>query len=339
MKKQYKHNILKECQDTLYAILEIINEGVWDWDAKTGLVIRSPGWYRMLDYKIDSFAEDVFTWENVIHPDDYPFVMQQFESYINGKNSTYDVEYRCKKADGSYLWIRDKGKIVERGEDGSVARMIGAHENINDKKVAQSELLNKNKLLKDGNLTLEKLLKEKNIELEEKNLELEKKIQEIELLSTTDSLTQIANRRKFESQMESEIARAVRYKHSLSFTIFDIDHFKDINDKYGHKKGDEFLYKLASFVKSHLRKNDFIARWGGEEFAVIFPETDLRDAVEISNKLCRLINQTNFIDKIFISCSFGVAELTKDETVFEFFSKADKAMYKAKKLGRNRVES
>ncbi|WP_372881690.1 PAS domain-containing protein, partial [Psychromonas sp.] len=128
MYKTYQLSNCEQANNTLNNILDIINEGVWDWSAKTGHVGRSPGWYRMLGYDVGIFQEDVFTWENVIHPHDYPRVMRHFELYTTGKSDAYSVEYRCKKADGSYLWIRDKGRIVEYDDQGKVARMIGAHE-------------------------------------------------------------------------------------------------------------------------------------------------------------------------------------------------------------------
>lgn len=335
----YKHLTLKESEHTLNSILNIIVEGTWDWNANTGTVERSPGWYKMLGYEIGVFLKDVFTWENIIHPDDYNIVMKHFELYTTGKIDTYEIEYRCKKSDGSYLWIVDRGKIAEYNSDGSVARMIGAHHNIHLRKIAQSELITQNYLLKEGNFTLEKLLEEKNKELEEKNIELEKKMKEVEYLSITDTLTEIPNRRKLEYELEKEIARAKRYGQDLTFVIFDIDYFKNVNDKYGHSIGDNILHKLALIVKGKLRINDFIARWGGEEFALLLPETNLKESIEVSEKLRKYINQVEFEKDLFITCSFGISQYKKDESEEKLFNRADKALYQAKDLGRNRVES
>lgn len=116
--------------------LDIISDGVWDLNARSGHVDRSSGWYRMPDHEVDSFNKDVLTWENVIHREDYPNVMTRFESYINANIPEYRILYRCVRADGSLLWIENSGKIVERNEDGSVARMIGAHTDINEAKLA-----------------------------------------------------------------------------------------------------------------------------------------------------------------------------------------------------------
>lgn len=334
----YQHDTLEHSDFTLNSILNIIVEGTWDWNANTGHVKRSPSWYKMLSYDIGIFSNDVFTWENIIHPDDYKSVMNHFESYISGKISSYEIEYRCKKSDDSYIWIIDRGQIVSRNDDGSVARMIGAHQNIHLQKIAQRELIEKNQFLQQGKTSLEKLLESKNKELEQTNNELEKKIAEIKYLSETDTLTEISNRRKFQFEIEKEIARANRYSHDLSFVIFDIDLFKNVNDKYGHTIGDEILKKLALFVKSQLRVNDFFARWGGEEFALLLPSTNLSGAKDLAEKLRSQISTIDFGDKLFISCSFGVAQYYRDESIDQLFKNADIALYKAKKLGRNRVE-
>jgi diguanylate cyclase (GGDEF)-like protein/PAS domain S-box-containing protein len=338
MNTTYQHDSLENSDFTLNSILDIIVEGIWDWHANTGCVDRSPSWYKMLGYDIGVFSKDIFTWENIIHPDDYSKVMNHFELYISGKIEQYEIEYRCKKSDNSYLWITDRGKIVSYNEDGSVARMIGAHQNIHLQKMTQCELIEKNQFLHEGNSSLEKLLEEKNRELEEKNNELEKKILEIKYLSETDALTEISNRRKFQVEIEKEIARSNRYGHDLSFVIFDIDLFKNINDRYGHHKGDIVLKKLASFVKNQLRINDFIARWGGEEFALLLPSTNLDGAIELSEKLRSQINSIDFGNEIFITCSFGIAQYRQNDSTDQLFTNADIALYKAKELGRNRVE-
>lgn len=337
MEETYNHNNLDDSDTTLNNILDIIVEGTWDWNGKTGHVDRSPGWYRMLGYEVGIFLKDVFTWENIIHPDDHDMVMKHFELYTTGKIDTYKIEYRCKKADGTYLWIIDRGKIIEYDNEGKVSRMIGAHENIHKRKMAQIELLKKNQLLQEGNLTLENLLTEKNKELEQKNLELEKKINEVEYLSVTDPLTTIGNRRKFEQNLEQEISRARRYNHSLSMIMFDIDHFKQINDKYGHDVGDHILHQISMVIKNCLRENDCFARWGGEEFILTLPETNLTQTKFIAEKLRELVNQIEFEDNLFITCSFGATEYKLEESMKEFFSRVDNALYQAKELGRNRV--
>ncbi|WP_304543592.1 sensor domain-containing diguanylate cyclase [Sulfurimonas microaerophilic] len=333
----YQHHTLEESERTLNAILDIVVEGTWDWNAKTGHVTRSPNWYRMLGYDVGIFSEDVFTWENIIHPDDYPKVMEHFESYINGKIDKYEVEYRCKKADGSYIWIVDTGQIIEWDDDGNVLRMIGAHENVHERIMFEAELIRNYKLLQEGNATLQKLLEEKNKELQKTNQELEKKVEEIDSISKTDTLTKVANRRSFEEEIIKEVERAKRYKHPLSFAMFDIDFFKEVNDEYGHGVGDAVLIELSSLVKQNLRIHDSIARWGGEEFILLLPNTNLLGAIHFIEKIRELIATTNFHKNISITCSFGLAEFSEEESVEEFFKRADDALYTAKNSGRNQL--
>lgn len=338
MFSSYHHQTVDLADNTLNHILNIIEEGTWDWDANSGHVTRSPGWYRMLGYETGVFDENVFTWENVIHPDDYPRVMEHFEQYIKGLVPRYRIEYRCRKADGHYLWIIDQGKIVSRNDDGSVARMIGAHHNIQQQKMAQQELIKQNKMLLDGKLSLEKMVKQQTRELESKNRELEEKLNEIDYISKTDSLTCVANRNQFEEILNKEISRANRYKHPLSLTLFDIDHFKEINDQHGHNTGDLVLKKVAGLIKQNIRQMDFLARWGGDEFVLIYPDLALDNACFATEKLRDLINQTEAITGVTISCSFGVSQYQSGDQLNDLFQRIDQALYQAKHAGRNRVE-
>jgi PAS domain-containing protein len=124
-------NLLPEISKELLSnLLDIISDGVWDWNARTGYVYRSPGWYIMLGYNVDSFQNTVFTWESLIHPDDYERVIAHFDDYISQKASAYKVQYRCRTNNDDYLWIEDKARVVEWDDDGTVGRMIGAHRDI-----------------------------------------------------------------------------------------------------------------------------------------------------------------------------------------------------------------
>ncbi|XQW84349.1 sensor domain-containing diguanylate cyclase [Thalassotalea piscium] len=337
--KTYTHLTIEEADLTLNNIVNLIVEGIWDWNSDTGKVIRSPGWYRMLGYEVDSFKGDVFTWENIIHPDDYLSVMEHFESYITGRTDKYEIEYRCKKSDGSYLWIIDRGKIVKYNRDGNVTRMIGAHHDIDKRKNIELDFQRQNKMLKEGNLTLEKLISKKAEQLEEQNSQLEKRLVEIELISTIDSLTRVANRNKFESMLEKEMLRANRYQNPLSLVIFDIDHFKQINDNHGHKVGDRILCHLCELVLSNIRDVDLLARWGGDEFVIILPELCRQEAHLMCDKLKQLINNNTISDELSVTCSFGVSEYQQGDSLDALFQRVDNLLYTSKVQGRNTVQS
>lgn len=321
------------------SILDIIEEGVWDWSANTGHVERSPGWYRMLNYDVGAFPKTVFTWENLIHPDDYPMVMRHFDDYLSGKISSYEIEYRCKKSDGTFLWIKDQGKIVERNNDGSVARMIGAHLNIHEKRIAQLALQRQNELLHEDNFTLENIIQKRTAELEEANRKLEENIKEIDLLSTKDPLTSIYNRRKSKQDLRREIERAKRYKTPLSAALFDVDNFKNINDTFGHQLGDEVLIKISQMTLDHIRKTDIMSRWGGDEFFIIFPGINISDAIVSLEKIRKLISETQFMNSIHATCSFGVTQYIQDDSIESIYKRVDKGLYVAKDSGRNSVEA
>lgn len=124
-------NLLPEVSKELFStLLDIISDGVWDWNARTGYVYRNPSWYLMLGYKVESFQNTVYTWESLIHPEDYVRVTTHFDNYITQKEPAYKIKYRCRTSNGDYLWIEDKARVVEWEDDGTVGRMIGAHRDI-----------------------------------------------------------------------------------------------------------------------------------------------------------------------------------------------------------------
>jgi diguanylate cyclase (GGDEF)-like protein/PAS domain S-box-containing protein len=161
---------------------------------------------------------------------------------------------------------------------------------------------------------------------------------EMHILATTDSLTHVFNRIKYNELIKREIERSRRYDHPLSLIMFDIDHFKKVNDTYGHMVGDSVLCTLSQLVKINLRETDFLVRWGGEEFVIIAPETDLPKAVNLAERIRKATEDYQFDQAGRITVSFGVAEFHKDDTEDVLIKKADDAMYMAKKKGKNRVE-
>ncbi|HYQ47958.1 MAG TPA: sensor domain-containing diguanylate cyclase [Thermodesulfovibrionales bacterium] len=161
---------------------------------------------------------------------------------------------------------------------------------------------------------------------------------ELESLAASDKLTGIFNRSKLEEYLNNEVKESRRLGHPLSLMIFDVDHFKLINDTYGHDIGDVVLKMLAGTVKDRIRETDIFARWGGEEFIVLMPGSDIRGAGVLAEKLRREIGSRNFEKAGQVTVSVGVAELTGEDTVTNFLKKADNALYKAKRKGRNRVE-
>lgn len=156
-------------------------------------------------------------------------------------------------------------------------------------------------------------------------------------MATTDSLTGIYNRHKFEEMFEIEIDRVLRYETPLSMIMFDIDHFKMVNDTFGHDVGDYVIKNIVDSVKRNIRHIDIFVRWGGEEFIIICPQTDSLSAATLAQKLRGDIEKTT-LDKVGkITCSFGVTSYLKKESKNSFIKRLDSAMYRAKDEGRNRV--
>jgi diguanylate cyclase (GGDEF)-like protein len=165
--------------------------------------------------------------------------------------------------------------------------------------------------------------------------------EEIYRLMTMDALTQTHNRRYFNEALEREYQRSLRYRRALSLVLFDIDHFKRINDTYGHVAGDSVLRQLARVVKPRLRQQDVLARVGGEEFAVLLPEVEPAGAQVAAEKVRRLVESARFlVDQKEFGCTVSVgiaafdASMTSPQALYEA---ADKNLYEAKRGGRNRV--
>ena len=165
---------------------------------------------------------------------------------------------------------------------------------------------------------------------------LEKKL---EKLSTIDALTNVYNRFKIQDILKKEISFARRNNLPLSVIFFDIDNFKLINDTYGHIIGDIVLKELTDMIKKHIRDYDYLGRWGGEEFLIILPNTNLSNAVSVAEKLRKIIQEHNFKHIGHLTCSFGVTELKESDTLESLIIRVDDLMYKAKKEGKNRVKN
>lgn len=157
-------------------------------------------------------------------------------------------------------------------------------------------------------------------------------------LSMTDRLTGLANRRKLDDLLANEHERANRARTPFSLIVADIDRFKAINDEHGHQVGDRILVELAQLLQQGIRKIDAVGRWGGEEFMVICPDTDLDGAAELAEKLRAAICAHRFAEIERLACSFGAAQYRPGEHIDELFRRTDEALYRAKQDGRNRVK-
>ena len=169
------------------------------------------------------------------------------------------------------------------------------------------------------------------------NGKLTQKIKEVTLLSITDPLTQIFNRQKLNQVLTTEIQRNNRYKIPFSVLMVDIDHFKDVNDRYGHDMGDRVLIDFCRLISEHIRENDIFARWGGEEFIILLSSQSMEAAGLKAEYLRELIGKYKFKKTGNITASFGVTEYKPLESEAQLFKRLDNNLYLAKKRGRNQV--
>lgn len=156
-------------------------------------------------------------------------------------------------------------------------------------------------------------------------------------LSATDSLTGIYNRNRFDQELNRWVDYCNIYNNPLSLAIFDIDDFKSVNDSHGHLAGDSILQNIASIIKDSIRRTDIFARWGGEEFVILLPNTDIRQALEMAERMRVCIEENKYGSVENVTCSFGLVSLQKNEDAGSFLQRADNLLYEAKKQGKNTV--
>ena len=294
---------LHERATQLQFVLEGSELGFWDWNIAAGSVVRNERWAVMLGYSHEEMQQTTKQWTDFVHPDDREFAWASINNVLEGRTSSHKLEYRMLHKDGSIRWILDQAKVMERDEHGRAVRMCGTHTDVTERKALEEELIRQ---------------------------------------AHIDYLTGVNNRRYFMERAEHELRRAKRYGKQLSIFMLDIDHFKMINDRHGHKVGDLVLKMLADVCLSALRDIDILARMGGEEFAVLLPETEDSVALEVAKRLQDSINEANLVLEgqlaIKIHVSIGVASMTSPYDDMDILlHRADTALYEAKNTGRNRI--
>lgn len=186
---------------------------------------------------------------------------------------------------------------------------------------------------------LEAELKRARRALEIKEIELKAVLAQAHEITNTDVLTLLPNRRKIIVDLQEEVIRSTRYGTPLSISIVDIDHFKNVNDTYGHATGDEVLRTIAARLREQIRHPDTLGRYGGEEFLIVLPNSELKAAVEQANRLCQHVRSMRIesnSQNLSVTISIGVAQMKITEENWEqFLHRADVAMYQAKNNGRD----
>lgn len=328
---------------------------VWDQDFR--VVTWNPAAEAIFGFTYDE-AKGRHPYETIVPPEAQPQVESIWERLLSGDISAHSVNENLTKYKQNIVCEWTNTPLKQ--SDGTVLGAISMVQDITERKRAEEEIRKLNR-------ELEQRVQERTLELRERNTELNMEIHErkqamaelhraktqledanrlLEDLSVTDSLTGLANRRRFDEVLVRELARHARSGVELSLVMLDIDHFKAYNDNYGHVHGDICLQRIAQVIaKNAVRAADIAARYGGEEFACILPETDLQGAVAIAEKIRTGINHLVIphdfsITADFITASFGVASVacTADMSASDIIGLADNMLYKAKDGGRNRVE-
>ncbi|KAB2312596.1 sensor domain-containing diguanylate cyclase [Betaproteobacteria bacterium SCN2] len=292
-------------------LLESTKAIPWKIDWKTmKFAYIGPQIENLLGWAPDSWAS-VEDWAARIHEEDRErvvnFCVAQSKAGVD-----HEADYRALTRDGNYVWIRDVVHVV-RKENGEVDALVGFMFDISERKKTEEKLLSLQK--------------------------------ELEALSFKDELTGIPNRRMFDSILEVEWTNATRSRLPLSLILFDIDHFKQYNDHYGHIQGDNCLRRMAQLLnRAATRPRDFLARIGGEEFVLVLPETDAEAAAKVARRCQDLLAEEGIPHEQspvspILTISLGIGTITpgRSDRPIDFIEEVDKRLYQAKEKGRNRI--
>lgn len=282
------------------------NLGQWYWNPQSNRVTFNPLKITTLGYGEDEIPEVVgfefFT--DKLHPEDYNRAMESMRDHLIGKSLVYELEYRIQAKDGSYKWYYDRGKITQYDKEGNPIFLSGIVFDITERKEKEKHIKEKNQVLFAETIT--------------------------------DSLTNLKNRRCILDYLNMEINISCKKDLPLSMAVLDIDNFSRVNDTKGHIVGDMTLSQVAEIMSKALRESDFVGRYGGDEFIVIYPNTELNYAAKVTERIRKAIEEHSFDYNVDITISGGLSQY-KGESLEEFINQADKNLYRAKEDGRNKV--
>lgn len=295
----------------LQAIVQFVPVGIFQIDINDKYSFVNPAWESITGCSMPKALGS--NWKKVIHPDDQEMVSQCW-SKAETEDKELSVECRIVTDKNQTKWVRLQTTFLF---DDSGRTVFGSIENITNNKASQKQK-------------------------EEMIAELTAVKKQLEKSCRTDPLTSLLNRRGMEEEMVFEKNRMERSGKPFSLILCDIDFFKNINDNHGHDAGDYVLTQTAKLIENISRKQDIVCRWGGEEFLLILPETDLKGADALAQKIRKSIESNTIIfndHKIQLTLSLGVACIQSNDGIDDCIKKADLRLYLAKNSGRNKVVS
>ncbi len=290
---------LRESEERLRFAIQGAGIGLWDWDVEREQV-TCYGLMTLLGYGIEETDLNLSTLNALIHTDDRPQVQTRLQAHLCEETPLFEAEYRLRRADNRWLWVLNRGRVIVRDERRHPLRVSGTIIDISTRKYLE---------------------------------------QQLKQLSITDPLTGAYNRRYLQEALAQEVRRADRYGTPLSLIMFDIDHFKRINDTCGHDVGDEVLKGVVRRFRRRIRKADVLCRWGGEEFMILCVETPLSAAIQLAETLMQALHEHGIADAVLerVTASFGVAHYQAGESLNTLLKRVDDQVYEAKQAGRDCV--
>lgn len=268
------------------------------------------------------------------------FYLTSILPLLQHQRSATEMYLRLKNSEGDEVPVLLNGERQQR--NGAVAYDFALMA-IQKRHLFEEQLLNARLTAERAVLAQEQAfreLEETRQALEDKQRQLMELNRQLEIMATTDPLTGLANRREFETALKAHLADWKRHHHPFTLALIDVDFFKQINDTFGHDRGDEVLASVASVLANEARETDFVARIGGEEFALLLASTRQPEARPLAERLRRGV-QDRALDRVpgdtRVTISIGLAEARHEDTPTTLFTRADQALYAAKNGGRNRI--
>ena len=292
---------LQENEQRWKLALESTGDGVWDWNIQSGEEFFSKRLLEMYGFGESELRDCPDALDSRTHPDDVAKMQRDRQAHFDGRTPTYTNEHRIRCKNGNWKWVLARGMIISRDAQGQALRMIGTHTDITERKTSEVLIWHQ---------------------------------------AHFDHLTGLPNRNMLRDRLEQEINKNQGDSQPLALLFIDLDHFKEVNDTFGHDSGDLLLIQAARRIKACVQDTDTVARMGGDEFTVILSKIPDRAQLEqmlqgILQSLAEMFQLQD--EQVYISASIGITLFPQDATVIEdLFKNADQALYVAKGAGRNR---